>query len=80
MASEEKIRDLAYSIWEQEGRPDGKDVEHYLRAKKMLEDKEALHLMELKPAATVKELAGPKPVLSLQPAHTRNSRERHMRK
>ena len=37
MATEEEIRALAYSIWESEGRPDGKEVEHYMRARQMLE-------------------------------------------
>jgi hypothetical protein len=26
------IRERAYEIWEQEGRPDGKDLDHWLRA------------------------------------------------
>ena len=29
---EERIRRRAYALWEQQGRPDGKDVEHWLRA------------------------------------------------
>jgi hypothetical protein len=29
---EQAIRARAYAIWEEEGRPDGKDVEHWLRA------------------------------------------------
>jgi hypothetical protein len=29
---EQRIRQLAYAIWEDEGRPHGKDVEHWLRA------------------------------------------------
>ena len=29
---EQQIRDRAYSIWEQEGRPHGRDVDHRLRA------------------------------------------------
>ena len=41
MATEEKIRVLAYALWEQEGRLEGKDVEYYFRAKQMLEDREA---------------------------------------
>ena len=38
---DEKIRSLAYAIWEQEGRPEGKDLEHYYRAKQILEEQEA---------------------------------------
>jgi hypothetical protein len=37
--TEEQIREMAYHIWEKEGRPDGKDVEHYFRAKAMLEER-----------------------------------------
>jgi hypothetical protein len=40
MDSDEKIRELAYFLWQQEGCPDGKDTEHYFRAKKILEDQE----------------------------------------
>jgi hypothetical protein len=39
--SEEQIRELAYSIWEREGRPDGRDVDHYMRAKQILDAREA---------------------------------------
>jgi hypothetical protein len=33
---EELIRTRAYAIWEQEGRPDGKHLEHWLRAKRLV--------------------------------------------
>jgi hypothetical protein len=29
---ERNIRERAYAIWEQEGRPDGKSVDHWLQA------------------------------------------------
>ena len=32
MAKEERIRTIAYSIWEEESRPDGRAEEHWLRA------------------------------------------------
>jgi len=35
---DDKVKELAYSIWEGEGRPEGKDIEHYFRAQKMLEE------------------------------------------
>lgn len=38
---EERIRALAYSIWVEEGRPDGCDVDHWLRAQGELERKAA---------------------------------------
>lgn len=31
-AVEERIRARAYEIWEEEGRPTGRDVEHWIRA------------------------------------------------
>ena len=52
MATEEQVRDLAYAIWEQEGRPEGKHVEHYFRAKQILEEQEVVQ-------ARVTELAPP---------------------
>jgi len=30
--SEQAIRERAYAIWEEEGRPDGKDLDHWHRA------------------------------------------------
>ena len=44
MVTEAQIRELAYTMWEQEGWPEGKDQEHYYRAKKKLEDREPLQL------------------------------------
>ena len=35
--SEDQIRTRSYLIWEREGRPDGKDAEHWLRAKAELD-------------------------------------------
>jgi Protein of unknown function (DUF2934) len=31
-AREQAIRERAYEIWEEEGRPDGKDLDHWRRA------------------------------------------------
>jgi hypothetical protein len=31
-----KIRARAYAIWEEEGRPDGKHLEHWVRAKQLI--------------------------------------------
>jgi hypothetical protein len=31
-AREQAIRERAYAIWEEEGRPQGRDVDHWLRA------------------------------------------------
>ncbi len=45
--SMEQIRDLAYAISEQEGRPEDKHVEHFFSAKQILEEQEAVHVIEL---------------------------------
>jgi len=58
MVTEEQIRELAYSIWEQEGRPEGKDQEHYFRAKQILKEQEA--------ASSPAKESGP-PASALQP-------------
>ena len=58
MVTEEQIRELAYAIWEQEGRPEGKDLEYYFRAKQMLEEQEA--------ASSPAKESGP-PASGLQP-------------
>ncbi len=42
MVTEEEIKGLAESIWEAEGCPDGKHVEHYFRAKRMLDQREEI--------------------------------------
>jgi hypothetical protein len=40
---EQRVRERAYAIWEAEGRPDGKEHEHWLRAEAdiAVEDQEA---------------------------------------
>lgn len=63
MATEEQIRELAYSIWEREGRPEGKDAEHYHRAKQMLEEQEVASLPStLPPASSLQLPSTPKPI------------------
>jgi hypothetical protein len=39
MNREDEIRLIAYSIWEQEGCPNGRDYEHWLRAEALWEKK-----------------------------------------
>ena len=81
MVTDEEIKKLAYSIWEQEGRPDGKDVEHYLRAKKILEEQEEKRVFELAPQTPVTELAPPPQQVQLPPPPgKRNRRTRHKKK
>jgi Cu2+-exporting ATPase len=40
-AAEVRIKELAYSLWEREGRPEGKDKEYYFRAQQMIEGRRA---------------------------------------
>ena len=39
---ERRIRDRAYRIWIDEGQPDGKDLDHWLRAKREIEEEDAI--------------------------------------
>ena len=67
MATEEQTKEMAYAIWEQEGRPEGKDVEHYFRAKQILEQQEPAHVAEPPPSSPTAELAVPTAVAELPP-------------
>lgn len=53
MVTEEEIKDLAYRIWQAEGCPEGKQLDHYLRAKRMLEQRDQIqqHLHRIHPAS-----------------------------
>ena len=42
MPTEEQIKRLAHSLWEQEGRPEGRDMEHYLAARQILEEQKVV--------------------------------------
>jgi len=57
MTTEQQIKELAHSVWEKEGRPEGKDVEYYFRAKEILEKQEATRVIELGPPTLVPELS-----------------------
>ena len=59
MATEEQIRALAYTIWEQEGCPEGKGDEHYYRAKQILEEQEATSSVEFETPPPVINLPSP---------------------
>jgi len=81
MLTDEDIKKLAFAIWEEEGRPDGKDVEHYLRAKKILEEREAKRVVELAPVPQLVELAQPPKKIPLPSSKDkRNIRARHKKK
>jgi hypothetical protein len=83
MITEQQIKELAHSIWEQEGRPHGKDLEHYFRARKILEDMapprvielpSPLPEVELKPSPASPELTAPTPSIELAPPAPRKRR------
>ncbi len=40
MAREDEIKVIAYSIWEEEGCPDGRDCEHWYRAEIIWKDRQ----------------------------------------
>ncbi len=39
MYHDEEIRLIAYRIWEEQGRPDGRDLEHWLKAEAISQEK-----------------------------------------
>jgi hypothetical protein len=41
-ALERRIRDRAYRIWLDEGQPEGKYLDHWLRAKREVEEEDAI--------------------------------------
>jgi len=81
MVTDEEKRKLAFTIWEQEGRPVGKDVEYYFKAKKILEEQEANRILELAPVPPLVELAEPPKNIPLPPAPSKRSiRSQHKKK
>ena len=63
MLTEEQIKEQAYQMWEQQGRPEGKDVEYYFAAKQMLEEQEAAQARASRPWVTSPAPAAQKPTL-----------------
>jgi hypothetical protein len=59
MPTEQQIKELAYALWEQEGRPDGRDQEHFYRARQILEDQERANIVKLPPPPPRSKLAAP---------------------
>jgi hypothetical protein len=39
---EQRVRERAYRIWEEEGRPSGKEKEHWERARTEIEEEDAI--------------------------------------
>jgi hypothetical protein len=38
----DRIRDLAYRVWEEEGCPEGRETDHWLQAERMLQSEPTL--------------------------------------
>ena len=68
--SEEEIRNRSYYIWEEEGFPEGKDVEHWLRAKAELEAEAAAHRHALAVLRGLTNFVMPRPTISAPPRKT----------
>ena len=47
-ALEQRIRERAYKIWEDEGRPEGREAEHWDLAKLAIAEQDALPTMTMK--------------------------------
>jgi hypothetical protein len=60
MPTEEKIRQLAHGLWEEEGRPEGRDVHHYLTAKAILDKEEAAKKRGNSPRPKASKSSGPR--------------------
>ena len=80
MVTGEQIKELAHAIWEQEGRPEGRDVEYHFRAKKTLEEQEASRVIQLAPTAPLVELAPPPPIALLAPMPSKRRRQARPKK
>jgi hypothetical protein len=76
MITEEQIKELAHAIWEEAGRPEGKDVEHYFRAKKTLEEREKTCIIELPAPPPVPELPPQAATETLHPSKRKKSTRR----
>jgi len=84
MITELHIKELAFTIWEEEGRPEGKDVEHYFRAKQILEARQATSIIALT-ASPVSNLpprpsmpqTAPLKVVDMAPGQSKFRRQTH---
>jgi hypothetical protein len=56
MGREDEIKTLAYRIWEEEGRYDGHDFDHWLKAEVIWEDKQKEEPHEIHHALILKAL------------------------
>jgi hypothetical protein len=70
----ERIRQRAYEIWEREGRPDGREHEHWDRATKEI-DAESSEIAQDPDAASAVTGSSPKQVAGAEPAIEEQSKD-----
>lgn len=79
---EEEIRRIAYKLWEEDGRPEGRDLEHYFRAEAIWKERQmklAQAPQGALPAATAPAEQAPQaaqPAVLGQPARARKQSAR----
>jgi hypothetical protein len=49
MVAKLQIKELAHAVWQENGRPEDKDLDHYSRAKHILEERQVSSAIELAP-------------------------------
>lgn len=67
MATEEEIKRMAYKLWQEEGQPDGKHLEHYFRAIRILEEQGTTNSSLLISEPPVAEISSAAPTPLLKP-------------
>ena len=80
MATEEEIKKIAHEIWEQEGRPEGKGVEHYFRAERLLQERQVGQIIELGPTSPIPQLAPQPPIIELDSPQRKHKAQSNRRK
>jgi hypothetical protein len=61
MQHNEEIRLIAYHIWEEQGRPDGRDLEHWLKAEAIWQEKSGPQALPSRTAPAPRVAAEKKP-------------------
>jgi hypothetical protein len=72
--SEIAIRERSYYLWEREGCPEGKNLEHWLRAKAELEAEEEAHRRAEAALSGSPYFVMPRPMISAPPRRTTATR------
>jgi hypothetical protein len=67
MITEQKIKELAYAMWEEQGCPEGNDLANYFGAERILQEQQASSVIELT-SSPISILRRPQPEHQLAPA------------